>query len=96
MSNVNGSQTTPLQNAAVVLAAACRGSAYLLSLSGYYAWGILLPIALLAYPAAMIVAAFLSLCCEERLSRWIVLMLGGGFAWTGLVEPGRFATLLMG
>ncbi|QDU37716.1 hypothetical protein Mal4_20320 [Maioricimonas rarisocia] len=96
MSNVTSPQTSLLQNAAVVLSAACGGTAYLLTLADYYAWWTVFPVALLAYPAAMIVAAFLCLCCEERLSRWIVLLLGGGFAWTGLLEPGRFPTFLMG
>lgn len=51
---------------------------------------------LLAIPAALFVAAFLSVCCDDWHSRLLILALGTLFSYAGLTEPDRLGTLFMG
>jgi hypothetical protein len=85
-----------LTGISILLAAGLGTISYLLAVAQYWNWWIVLAAAPLAIVGALIVAAFLSLCCEDWISRVIVVLLGTFFIYVGLSEPDRLGTLLMG
>ena len=90
------SRALRIANFLPVIAAGLGTTAYLRTLAEFYDWWVIVLVAPLAFFAALLVAAMLSICTQSVAERIVCGAVGAACLATGLAEADRLGTVMMG